>query len=141
MNNKPTLTLDCIHHLLGHFSLQELIRLRVVCKLWNSAIEHVFFQQKSLTLFGSRNDIQTFARIVFEDNLAINRDFVLNKRTTLILVSSSFCDLVAKLFPNIQTCTIFRGTLSASSVGYLLHKWSSQLESFTFFYPSPPPSN
>lgn len=114
MNINDILVSDCLSHILKNISLQELVRLRLVCSYWKTLIEKDIFPRKhSLKLFGSKSAIIDYCRnIVTFDDEDINylRFDPIESHELIIDVkwfNEKFCRFISKLFPNIERLIIW----------------------------------
>lgn len=92
---------------------RKALKLRSVCSLWHQLVDGLIaFRIKSVQLFGSLSDLQTF-----ENTLSLNFSPVehnTNKEEHLILIidmsvlkQSQFCEFFSRLFSKIQSLLIY----------------------------------
>lgn len=90
------LNVDCLLLIFSHLSINEHVRLRVVCKQWKNCIEKEIFKRKrTLQVFPNQRSIIEYSLKNFQFS---------NKKQTIIAQN---CYIIQKLFPNLVYLQIY----------------------------------
>src|SRR5699024_7962804 len=121
---------ELISTILANISVQELIRLRVVCTRWLALIEALCQLNRSLFLT-SKNCFSAFGQYLLDLSCFTRIELKRDQEDSPATLSPYFCPTLMKLFPNIQRLYIETKTgadaFSTTSLFTLLDQWQSQL--------------
>lgn len=124
--------------LFRQFSLQEQIRLRLVCTSWNSVITRLCSVKRTLKLFGPSRDADFYQTYVNRFNLFDDDDFSIAQLAdnSLVLYGKvkKSTRALAKLFPELEKLLIYTDSNQlVIDLEWLLGEWSKTLHSLALF--------
>ena len=130
---------DCLIQIFSHgFTLQDLIRYRIVCWKWKVVIEEFFCQpQKSLKLFESRLSLSCYDQqlILYDVNDCEHLKRSDNDKATLVIsiFNKQVCNFLAQLFPSIQKLMIYVShDFHVNELFHLLSHWKRTITTLSF---------
>ena len=120
-----------------NYSLQQLLSLRLVCCRWCSMIEiFTSIHYKSIQIFGSHQDLETFSKELSKLKHVklprfVSAKLIINMQT---LRNVKFCDFLCRLFCNLKSVLIYlRPEVPFYKLPYLVGKLGTTLRVISLF--------